>query len=257
MKDGRLSQHVLRCFPAAESPAASLRLVHTPRPAEPPRRPSCTPTSPAVAAAAAGSLGPRVFLPLGHEPGYDYPLLVWFPDLAYDGLHFDLGRVMARVSLRNFVAVEAALGDADPHAAAWRAIERAESMASIHPQRVFLVGAGQGGTAALRVACRHADAFAGAASLGGRFPLDEGLFARLADVRRLPMLLTTSRDECDADPAAVERTLRVFHAAGGMLGMRIYPGRSPLSRTVLDDLNRWVMETAFGSPRVAAPTLVR
>jgi len=193
-----------------------------------------------------------VFLPLGYEPGYDYPLLVW---LADSGDHrFDLGRTMARLSLRNYLAVR--VDDAKPEAC-WDAIDRMVDRYSVHSRRVYLVGTGTGGTAAFRIACRQPAAFAGAVSIAGRFPLDEGLLSSLAQVRQLPLLLC-----CTAKPAAVsapapadvDRTLRLFHAAGGQFGLRIYPaarsagGSLARSRAVLRDIDHWVMDAVSRSP---------
>jgi phospholipase/carboxylesterase len=206
---------------------------------------------------------PRVFLPQGHEPGYAYPLLVWLNG----GSRFDLGRAMARTSLRNFVAVQpagrgvdAATGDRsveaatfpgrptvdDPDERIWRAIDAVRARVSIHPDRIFLVGHGQGGTQAFRIACRHPRSFAGVASFGGAFPLDEGAFAAMREVRRLPMLLCCRRDAEPAEATRIDRTLRLFHAAGAVLALRIYPGRRDLSRAALADLNRWIMEEICG-----------
>jgi phospholipase/carboxylesterase len=186
-----------------------------------------------------------LFMPQGYEPGYDYPLLVWLPDAADAG--FDLGRTMTRLSLRNFVAVQpAAAGAEDREEAVWRAIDGTRERASIHDRRIFLVGHGRGGTEAFRVACRHADSFAGVISLGGPFPLEESLFAALDRVRRLPMLFCCRADVMmDAAPHT-DRTLRLFHAAGATLAMRIYPGGNDLSRAILGDVNRWLMDEICG-----------
>jgi phospholipase/carboxylesterase len=119
---------------------------------------------------------------------------------------------------------------------------------AIHPGRIFLVGQGEGGTNAFRVACREPREFAGVVSLGGRFPLDEGLFARLAEVRRLPMLFCCQRSSVLDHAAHTDRTLRLFHAAGASLAMRIYPGSNDLSKSVLADVNRWVMDEVCGPP---------
>lgn len=198
---------------------------------------------------------PRLFLPQGYEPGYRYPLLVWLPGASGRGdpHRFDLGRVMSRLSLRNYVAVEAAAAAGDPDQSTWESVEWASSVVSVHPERVFLVGVGTGGTAAFRVACRHAGEVAGVVSLGGPFPLDEGSFGRLAEVRQLPMLLCTGRKDCRREAPAIDRTLRVFHAAGATLAMRVYPASQPLRRAVLDDVNRWIMETML-APAVCQTT---
>jgi phospholipase/carboxylesterase len=186
----------------------------------------------------------RLFMPQGYEPGYDYPLLVWLAD--DDG--FDLGRVMARTSLRNFVAVQPGRPEAgeDREDAVWRAIDAIRDRASIHPDRIFLVGRRSAGTDAFRIACRHPEAFGGVVSIGGAFPLAESAFARLREVRRLPMLLCCLADAARTAPERTDRTLRLFHAAGAMLAMRIYPGRRDLSRAVLADVNRWLMDEICG-----------
>jgi len=182
----------------------------------------------------------RVFVPQGYESGYDYPLVVWRPDPAR---RFDLGKAMTRLSLRNYVAVEPARGEA----AMWRAIDRVRDRLSIHPRRIWLVGHAAGGTEAFRMACCHPDTFAGAVSLGGPFPLDEPVFARLAEVRRLPLLLCCRAASVAADPARFDRTLRLFHAAGGTLAVRIYQQGAELSRATLGDVNRWLMDETCGT----------
>jgi phospholipase/carboxylesterase len=181
----------------------------------------------------------KVFSPQGYEPGYDYPLLVWLTDPAS---RFDLGRAMARISLRNFIAVEPAAGEM----AMWRAIDRVRDRLSIHPRRIWLVGHAAGGTAAFRRACQQPDAFAGAVSLGGWFPLGEPLFARIDAIRRMPMLFCCRATAVQDDPVRTDRTLRLFHAAGGTLAMRIYQRGTMLSRETLGDVNRWLMDETCG-----------
>ena len=198
------------------------------------------PPLPALPAAAGGD---RVFVPQGYEPAYDYPLLVWLPDAARP---FDLGRTMARTSLRNFVAVEPAAG-ADVEARVWRAVERVRDRWSIHPRRIYLAGVGTGGSAAFRIACRAPDACGGVVSLGGPFPLDEGLFAAADRVRRLPMLLCLRHDAAAAATSHVDRVLRLFHAAGATLSLRLYAGHDDHARAMLADVNRWLMQDVCGA----------
>ena len=194
-----------------------------------------------------GSGGDDVFLPMGYEAGYSYPLIVWLDDPR--GRRFDLGRVMQRVSLRNCVAVCPAREDRaiDREEAVWQAIDRLRERVSIHPGRIFLAGQGEGGTEAFRIACRHAADFAGVISLGGQFPHGEALFSRLSAIRQLPMLLCCRREAPDAVVQPTDRTLRLFHAAGALLTMRIYPGHNDLSKPILADVNRWIMDEICGS----------
>ncbi len=193
----------------------------------------------------------QVFMPMGYEPGYAYPLLVWLADPA--GKPFDLGKAMSRVSLRNFIAVQPARtaeDRLDHEPGVWRAIDTIRQRVSIHPQRVFLVGHGRGGSEAFRIACRHAGEFAGVVSLGGAFPHGEALFSRLDAIRRLPMLLCCRRESPSDVVRPTDATLRLFHAAGALLAMRIYPGRSDLAKLILSDVNRWLMEEICGSRQV-------
>ncbi len=197
-----------------------------------------------VAESGSGVADSPLFMPQGYEPGYDYPLLVW---LADDD-RFDLGRVMTRTSLRNFVAVQPAAPEAgeDREDAVWRAIDAVRDRASIHPGRIFLAGRRSAGTEAFRIACRHPDAFGGVVSIGGGFPLAEAAFARLHSVRRLPMLMCCLADDVRTAAAQTDRTLRLFHAAGAMLALRIYPGRRDFARSILADVNRWLMDEICG-----------
>lgn len=218
---------------------------------EPARRPAVVD----VAGSSAWLGDDHLFTPLAYEPGYDYPLLVWLPGQEERSpRRFDLARTMTRVSLRNFVALQPLPAADDPAPIGWddlvfRSIDRVRDRLSIHHRRIFLVGRGLGGTEAFRIACRHPDAFAGVVSIGGEFPLDEGLFARIGEVRRLPMLLCCRQGGADDVRAAhVDRTLRLFHAAGASLAMRIYPGHNDLARGVLADVNRWVMDEVCGRP---------
>ncbi|MBT6459061.1 MAG: hypothetical protein HOK57_04480, partial [Planctomycetaceae bacterium] len=78
----------------------------------------------------------QLFLPLGYEPGYDYPLLVWLPQSG--DTDFDLGRTMMRMSLRNYLAVLPAVpSDSE---SCFQAIDGMMSRYSVHSRRVYLIG---------------------------------------------------------------------------------------------------------------------
>lgn len=209
-----------------------------------PRRPSVVAARPPLPTPAGAA---EIFVPQAYESGYDYPLVVWLGDAARP---FDLGRTMARTSLRNFLAVHPAPGG-DPESRVWRAIDRVRDRWSVHPRRIYLAGQGSGGSEAFRIACRAPESCAGVVSLGGPFPLDEGLFAATARVRRLPMLLCLRRDAVAAEPAPVDRVLRLFHAAGATLSLRIYADTADLSRAALADVNRWLMDDVCGTAAAA------
>jgi hypothetical protein len=61
-------------------------------------------------------------------------------------------------------------------------------------------------------------------------------------------------------PAAArhaDRTLRLFHAAGAALAMRIYAGRHQLSQSILGDVNRWLMDEICGASVPMRPAPAR
>ena len=61
------------------------------------------------------------------------------------------------------------------------------------------------------------------------------------------MLLCCHRSQSTGVAEQTDQTLRLFHAAGAMLAMRIYPGRKDLSKAILNDVNRWVMDDVCGT----------
>jgi hypothetical protein len=68
------------------------------------------------------------------------------------------------------------------------------------------------------------------------------------------MLLCCRSSDAPAEARHVDRTLRLFHAAGSALAVRIYPQGRGLSRAMLGDVNRWIMNEICGpAERVRAP----
>ena len=151
------------------------------------------------------------FAPIHYEPGYAYPLLVWLHGSASN--EQELRQVMPLVSMRNYVAVAPARHVAERRATAAvtaggkratrsKRPNRASPIASrspkqrfnIHPDRIFLVGHGSGGTMALRVAWNDPSRFAGVVAINGPLPSRLSPLRRVNELRHVPCLLTTSRD---------------------------------------------------------------
>lgn len=199
------------------------------------------------------------FAPLAYESGYQYPLVVWLHgDGADEG---SLPLVMKHVSLRNFVAVaprgvEALAGgygwsqstdgvDAAEEAV-FESVDSTRDRFTVHPGRVFLVGAGSGGAMAMRVALRHPDRFAGVATLDGALPTGDALLCRVNEARRLPLLLSASKESVDYPESRMCRDLALLHSAGCRVAVRQYPGSDDLTTAMLSDVNRWAMEIVCG-----------
>ena len=203
----------------------------------------------------------RVFLPLGYEPGYDYPLLVWLPQS--NDAAFDLGRTMMRMSLRNYLAVVPAVPPDSE--SCFQAIDAMVDRYSVHPRRVYLVGIESGGINAFRLACQNPESFAGVVSVNGQFPVNEGLLGRFDCVRSLPMMLCCDERANAANSSMardIDTTLRLFHAAGGLLSLRVYRDKSK-SRfpqvqlaDIVSDIDRWIMDEVCRVPDDQVTALV-
>lgn len=224
-------------------------------------------TAPAPTAAPSHT---AVFTPMGFEQAYAYPLLVW---LHGEGANEQsLPDVMRHVSPRNFVAVAprgVSLRDGvDGGRCTWRqspegidaaeeavaeAIEAMRSRFSLNPNRVFIAGVGAGGTMAMRVALRQPGWFAGAATLDGPLPTGGRLLCRVDESRRLPLMLSASRESPSYPESRVCRDLTLLHSAGAKVAVRQYPGDDDLTTVMLGDLNRWAMEIVCGAP-ASSPT---
>jgi len=202
------------------------------------------------------------FAPVHYEPRYAYPLIVWLHNS--DSNERELSQIMPLVSMRNFVAI-APRGTSEQKRAGGRfrwhqttdAIESAQSRISeciavakqrfnIHERRVFLVGRGTGGTMALRTAWREPGKYAGVAAINGPLPSRMSPMRHVNELRRVPCLLTTSRDSQSYPSAQVCQDLRLLHVAGCTVALRQYPGNDELTSNMLSDLNRWLMELVCG-----------
>jgi phospholipase/carboxylesterase len=205
------------------------------------------------------------FAPMHYEERYAYPLVVWLH--GDGGNERELRQVMPLMSMRNYVAIaprgtrasERHRGHFD-----WRqtpeAIEHAESQIAdciavaarrfnIHPERIFLVGRDSGGTMALRAAWNNPVRFAGVGAFHGPLPSCLSPLRRVNELRRLPCLLTTSRESVSYPESRVCSDLRLLHSAGCKVTMRHYPGTDGITDIMLSDLNNWLMELVCGSSK--------
>jgi phospholipase/carboxylesterase len=195
---------------------------------------------------------------VGYEKNYAYPLVVWLHGSASN--EHELRQVMPLVSMRNFVGVAPRGTWTDPRYRArygWRqateSIESAESRIAscvaaaerrfnIHPQRIYLVGHGSGGTMALRVAWNDPHRYAGVVALNGPLPTRLAPLRRVNEARHVPCFLASSRDSRAYPDRRVCADLRLLHSAGCTVALRIYPGGDGLTTTMLSDVNCWLME---------------
>jgi phospholipase/carboxylesterase len=216
-----------------------------------------------------------LFSPIHYESGYAYPLLVWLHGSGSD--ERQVMRVMPGISMRNYVAVAPRglttsskppnpttnfdvysilcthtkesydwLDTADEKLAeveqrVFDCIAVAKERCNIASDRIFLAGFGNGGTMALRLSLRYPEHFAGAASLDGAFPKDEHILRRWEDTRSLSVFLAVGQSGTDISAESVCQVLELLHTAGIAIKFREYSSNG-LTPTMLQDLNRWIMD---------------
>jgi phospholipase/carboxylesterase len=202
-----------------------------------------------------------------YEERYAYPLIVWLHDS--DSNEQELRQVMPLVSMRNYVAVaprgtsegsrlrgrfdwrQSANAIESAHSRIVDCVALAQDRFNVHPERIFLVGRGAGGTMALRTAWSDPDRFAAVAAINGPLPAHSSPMRRVNELRHLPCLLATSRDHAAYPPDHVCRDLKLLHAAGCTVALRQYPGGDDLTSNMLSDLDRWLMELVCGTQAVS------
>lgn len=209
---------------------------------------------------------PRVMVaPLHYVSRYEYPLLIWLHS-QQETREREVLDVMPRLDLRHYVAVaprgipvNQGDGNDGPVDCGWpqtpegiaesaqrvlAAISLAEKRFHIAEDRVFLAGFQAGGTMALRLAWLYPELFAGVISLCGPVPRHHRPLLRFTELRRVPVLLAVGGESSTFGPFQAAQDLKFLHASGVQVMLRQYPGDSVLSRYMLADVNRWIMDIA-------------
>lgn len=233
------------------------------------------PNPPTLTVAALPHLSPtidrprRFFLPNRYEPNYRYPLVVWLHGDGSD--ENEISQVLPFVSTQNYVGVgirgsrsldpvghrfdwassQAAVSRCED--AIFQAIEDASQRYSIHPERVFLVGYGAGGTMARRVSLRHGRAFHGCISLGGRFPSGGGIFSNLTVSRTVRHFWGVAINNPTITHDQFAQDIEMVAAARLNMDVRRYTTDDEMDRSVLRDIDKWMMGLVTGTHPIDKP----
>jgi phospholipase/carboxylesterase len=201
----------------------------------------------------------RVFIPAGYERNYAYPLLVYLHDVGQDASF--LHRLMPQISLQNYVGCAFSSPSQNKSHGAWRqqdsvvyasldglaqTIQNAQSRLNINDKKIFLVGAGAGGSMAMRLAFLYHDRVAGVISLNGELPTTGPWLSRLKVARHIPILMAHYRKSRSFSEQRLCENLILLHSAGFSVTMRQYPCDDSGCEQVFRDTNRWVMESVTG-----------
>jgi phospholipase/carboxylesterase len=190
----------------------------------------------------------RVYLPTDYQPKYAYPLVALF---HADGECEDrAARLVPLLSRRNYVALclrgpvklgpradgRTAFGwGPSPDRDARAALEYAVGQFSVNPDRVFLVGAGEGATAAYRLGLALRRRVRGVVALNGALPLGR------VPANDLNVLIGHGTANPVVPVTEARRAAGRLSAAGATVRINRYPAGHRIHANMLRDANRWIM----------------
>lgn len=202
----------------------------------------------------------RTFAPIGYEPRYPYPLIVFLH--GNGGNEEQILRLAPRVSRRNFVSIglrgpvclgpnkKGALGfswgDASHLPAIedylLQAIQQTRLHYHIHSERIFLAGFAEGATLAYRMGLLFPERLGGVIALNGHMPREERPLLRLPDVRSLQVFIGHGIANSVVPLSMANADHRLLYAAGVDIEMHTYATNHRLHKDMLRDMNRWIIE---------------
>src|SRR5918912_461766 len=167
----------------------------------------------------------RTFLPVGYEPNYPYPLLVFLH--GHGGSEEQVLRLAPRLSRRNYVciALRGPYASDDPLVEEYvlGAIRQTRRVLHVHSERIYLAGFCEGAALAYRLALLFPERFAGVVALNGALPRRGGPLLRLPEVRRLKVLIGHGIANAIVPLAMARQDYKLFYSAGMPVQFRTYP----------------------------------
>ena len=206
----------------------------------------------------------RTFAPIGYEPRYPYPLIVFLH--GNGGNEEQILRLAPRISRRNFVSIglrgpvclgpnrKGALGfswgDATHHDLIedylLEAVRQTRRQYHIHSERIYLAGFAEGATLAYRIGLLHPDKFSGVIALNGHMPREDRPLLRLPAARSLQVFIGHGIANSVVPASMVRADRRLLYAAGVDVEMKSYATNHRLHADMLRDVNRWIITQISG-----------
>jgi len=199
----------------------------------------------------------RLFLPSDYQPKYAYPLVVLFHPEGGD--EDSAARYVPQLSRRNYIAacprgpLAIGCGPTGRPGFTWDAsrdddyllnvVAHARREFHVHSERVYLIGLGEGATAAYRLGLAMADLVAGVVALNGRIPKLFGrpLF-RLQSMRHLRVFIGHGTHNPVIPVSAARQANRLLNSAGADVRFQSYRTTHRIHPDMLRDVNRWIMD---------------
>ena len=206
----------------------------------------------------------RTFAPVGYEPRYPYPLIVFLH--GQGGNEEQILRLAPKVSRRNYVSIglrgpvclgpnrKGALGFSWGDAShlctiedyLFEAIRDTRSLYHIHSERIFLAGFGEGATLAYRIGLSFPEKINGIIALNGHMPRIDRPLLRLPEVRSLKIFIGHGIANSVVPMGMVHDDQRLLYSAGMDVELKHYPTTHRLHADMLRDMNRWIITRCTG-----------
>lgn len=203
----------------------------------------------------------RTFLPVGYEPNYPYPLLVFLH--GQGSSEEQILRLAPRLSRRNYICI-APRGPLmmpprldgrttycwgpdncdDPLVEEYifRAIEQTRRSLHVHSERIYLAGFREGAALAYRIGLNFPERFNGVISLNGSLPRPGTPRLRLPEVRQLRVFIGHGIANPIVPLALARQDYRLFYTAGLDVSLRTYATTHRIHPAMLKDIDRWVQD---------------
>lgn len=200
----------------------------------------------------------RTFLPIGYEPRYPYPLLVFFH--GHGGSEEQILKLAPRVSRRNFICIglrgpvtagcreDGRIGyswddgqSSDMEDYLLRAVEQTRLNYHVHSERIYLAGFAEGATLAYRLGLTFPEKLGGVISLNGMMPRQDRPLFRLPEMRQLRVFIGHGIANSVVPLSLAQADYRLLYTAGSQVEMHTYPTTHKLHPDMLRDINRWVI----------------
>ncbi|MCI0700354.1 MAG: hypothetical protein L0241_04670 [Planctomycetia bacterium] len=196
-----------------------------------------------------------IYLPTDYQPLYAYPLVVLFHANGQSEDH--TARLVPLLSRRNYVVVclrgpvQLGLHSDGRPCFGWASIESAKrdleltlrhatTQYSVHPDRVFLGGAGEGATLALQLGLAYRDRVAGVVALNGQ------LVKGRIPANELRVFLAHGIANPVVPFAEARRAAARLSAAGAVVRVHRFATSNRIHPDMLRDANRWIMTQVTG-----------
>lgn len=120
-------------------------------------------------------------------------------------------------------------------------IRQMQDELSVHPDRVYLMGVGEGASMAYRLALSFPDRFAGVISINGQLPRSLRYLSRFHESRRLKFLVLHGAWDEQLPLESVTHQVREMKNAGLAVSFQSYPTDAKPVKPMFEAVNHWLM----------------